>query len=1216
MRSLAAIPRGVAALCLQLGLAVVALPAATFVKVDATTLLGPGFFVDDAAVGGGDVTINQPATGNYVRTWGGALASNLGPVELRITGFAFATSTSAANNDATSLAVSFTYLGADGAVGGGDDVFIGSTTNEYAFDSNGEYACVFDAPLVANVNLTALRFQVVVAPSNPGSNGSVLFKTGTIPLDGSMGPKFSVAGTVSGALPAESRRLNLAKFQIATNSSTANGQYQPSFVTDGVVGNANSWRTLNVNTPHWAEVTFPVPVTIRSAHVYTGIDDGSVPASFKVQYFSGGSWTDAPGSARAGNTSTEVNVIFSSAVTADRFRFYSDVDGNVRVKEFALFPPNPNPTNGVEQGFPIGTDVELNLASRRPAFATSASGRNYAKLAVDGYVSSASKWQTSLVGSNALEIDLRVTNKVGSVHLYSGDGAVPPLANFLLQYGDGTNWTTFSGGAITGNTNAARVITFSPEPTATWVRLVFTNAATNIVRELCVFPANGGAGYPLGQDVLGRAPVTNQFEQFNNAYYTALNRAAGLPLSVSNTTPVLQLASLDTNLTHYQVLLNVGTDTYRLRNRATGRCLAGAGVSTNPGALLVDEVYSAMPHQQWRLVPVDATNYYLLNLWSGLAVDTQADGTSAGTRLVQAVLDGGASQHWRFVRQTHFPKKGMAGFLARQATIKGNWGYNWSRTNNASMPGDFVFHPMQWGNFNWTIGSEQGPLEQFISEWQRAAKSTHFLGFNEPDGADQADLTVDEAIKLWQRLERMNLPLVSPVTVNPDNAWMTNFMVQATNLGYRMDVIAAHRYPDPNSGNSDALVSLLQGFYNDWNRPVWLTEFSAVNWSGTGTWTEEDNYNWLAEFMWRAESLPWLRHYSLFIFTAATNHPTPVNPWDPVGPRSNAYETNGTTPTAFGELYFAWDGDATVRSDKAYFIHNKGERKRLRNAVGSTAPSQRWIRDGSNTVQWVLRPSGTPGQWHVVSLRDGRRLRNNGGTPDFAPPHATGTNLQWSLTEDEHGWFYVDNPSAPAGNRRLRLSGSTASLVSATTTNDQVKWRFIVPYDPMETAAPAAPLNLTATAADAAVLLTWNAATNADHSFYSVYRSITSGGPYTLLAPNITATGFTNAALTNGTPYHFVVTATDLVGNESDPSNQATATPVTSLPPPWVYVAMTNGTLSVSWPPSHLGWRLQTQTNGLSPTNWLNVPDSAGTNWMSWPVPPAAQSIFYRLIRP
>ncbi len=297
---------------------------------------------------------------------------------------------------------------------------------------------------MATLDITALKFQITVAPANTAGNGSVGFKTGTIPFDGVTSGKLSVSGTVSTALPGTEPRVNLAKYQITT-ASTTNGQYRADFATDGVVGNTNRWVSANVNTPHWVEVEMPVPVSVRSAQVFTGLDDGSPMSSFKVQYWSGSAWVDAPGSARAGNTALQVNVIFTSTVTAERFRLYSDLDGTVRVKEFALFPPNPAPGTGTEQGYALGTDVEWNLARKRPAVASSVSGTNYAKLAVDGFVSSASKWQTTSVGAATLDIDLRVTTKIGSAHLYSGDGAVAPIAAFDLQYWDGAAWLADSG---------------------------------------------------------------------------------------------------------------------------------------------------------------------------------------------------------------------------------------------------------------------------------------------------------------------------------------------------------------------------------------------------------------------------------------------------------------------------------------------------------------------------------------------------------------------------------------------------------------------------------------------------------------------------------------------------------------------------------------------------------------------------------------------------
>jgi hypothetical protein len=1185
--------------------------AASIVKADVTTLLGPTFFVDDAAPGGSDALVNQPNTGTYTRSFAGLLTANQGITTVNITGLGFATSTAVSSNDATSVIVSFTYLGADGVTGGTDDVLIGSATVGFTYNSAGEYACIFDTPLTATLNITATNFQVAVTPSNVGGNGSINFKIGTLAYEAFTGARLSVSGTVSGALPAKARRLNVAKYQDVIASSE-NGNYIADYAADGVAGNENSWRSANVTGPHSAEVSLPVTITVRSAHIYLGIDDGSAPASFKVQYFSGGSWVDAPGSSVTGNTSTEVNVIFSTGVTSSRFRFYAAGNNTHRVKEFALFRPNPDPGTGTELGYPIGTDVELNVAKQRLVVASAVNGTNHAKLAVDGFVHTTSKRQTNTVGTNTLDIDLRLTSKIGSAHLYSGDGSIAPLADFTLQSWNGTAWVDIPGGVITGNTSAARVITFTTPPTTSQVRLTFNNPSTSAVRELCLFPANGGAGYVLGQDVIAAAPPTQKFEDYNNGLYQVINRAASLPMAVNGTAPVLDPGTLDAELSQYQMLLNVGTNTYRLRNRSTGKCLAGAALTTTAGAALVDQNYTAMPHQNWRRVSVDGTDFYLVNDWSGLVVDTAAGATVAVTGLVQEVLDGSTTQHWRFAYQTHYPKKGLAGYINRLADIKGDWGYNWGRTNSTGVPSSFVFHPMQWGNFNWNT------LEQLVPAWKRDDRAMHVLGFNEPDGADQANLTVEQAITLWPRLERTNMPLVSPVTVNPGNAWMNGFMTQALALGYRMDVVATHKYPTPSSGNPQGFIDELEAEYNAWNRPIWLTEFSTVDWNGNQTWTEEDNYNWLAEFMWRAESLPWLRHFSLFLFTADASFPEPTNPWDTVGPRSNAFQADGSTPTAFGELYFAWDNDDTVRGDKPYFIHNKGERKRLQNAVSSTAPGNRFIRDGSSVVQWVLRPSGTANQWHIVSLRYGRLLRYTGSALNFAPAHTTGTAVRWSLVADQYGWYYIENPAAVVGNRRLKYDNGVFSMVSTTSTIDQNKWRFIVPYAPVENAGPAAITGLVTTAGSTQVSLTWTASSSADFSFYTVYRSTTPGGPYTLVATNLSAASYTNTALQNGNVYYYTVTATDLTGYESAQSTSSTATPViATLPPPSSVTVATPSpsTFTITWPATHLGWILE-QTDSLTTISWTSVPNSTSATSHIVPFSPSSPRMFFRLRRP
>jgi hypothetical protein len=59
--------------------------------------------------------------------------------------------------------------------------------------------------------------------------------------------------------------------------------------------------------------------------------------------------------------------------------------------------------------------------------------------------------------------------------------------------------------------------------------------------------------------------------------------------------------------------------------------------------------------------------------------------------------------------------------------------------------------------------------------------------------------------------------------------------------------------------------------------------------------------------------------------------------------------------------------------------------------------------------------------------------------------------------------------------------------------------------------------------------------------------------------------------------------------------------------------------LTLSWPASHTGWRLQSQTNapGLGLTrNWQDVVGSASTNQVTIPIDPASGSVFFRMVYP
>lgn len=101
---------------------------------------------------------------------------------------------------------------------------------------------------------------------------------------------------------------------------------------------------------------------------------------------------------------------------------------------------------------------------------------------------------------------------------------------------------------------------------------------------------------------------------------------------------------------------------------------------------------------------------------------------------------------------------------------------------------------------------------------------------------------------------------------------------------------------------------------------------------------------------------------------------------------------------------------------------------------------------------------------------------------------------------------------------------------------------------PFDDQAPAAPENLTATIGDGFVSLDWDDNTEPDLGEYRVYRSTTSGGPYTQVEAD-SPSDYYDTNVTNEVTYYYVVTAADLSMNESEYSEEVAATPTNDPPP-------------------------------------------------------------------
>ena len=534
------------------------------------------------------------------------------------------------------------------------------------------------------------------------------------------------------------------------------------------------------------------------------------------------------------------------------------------------------------------------------------------------------------------------------------------------------------------------------------------------------------------------------FDSFGDGFWKIVNRANGASLLVT-AGGASQSGGTATQIEReFQVLYNIESDTFRLRNHDTWQCIEALGAGTAVGTAVVENgSYTAAAHQRWKLVDVSGGDYRIVNALSNLALQTDG-ATPAVVTLATASTD--TKQYWRFEYQTHYPKKGSAGYENDWARYKTSWNYSWGKFTNPATPPGVVFEPMQHNR--WWEGTPEN-LAADSAGFRASAKPVYMMGFNEPDHTDQANMSVADVIALWPNFQNAKLPLVSPVAASAYGGWLGDFYNQVTANGYRVDFTAVHWYGYP---DASSLINHLQSVYNTWGRPIWLTEFSNIDWSNTQSWSEEDCYRFLAEFMWRAEDLLWLKRYSIFSMTGAP----PPNPWDRPGDNSNMFsDSNGGTFTAFGELYAAWDGDRTIRTRQPYLIHNQGACHRM-TSTGGTAPGTAWVRESGATVQWTLIASPTANRYYIQSLNNGRRLRYNGTVLDLALPGTAGTDLEWSPNPAGDGYYYIDLLSRAKTlqlNRTNDANGAPTftgmTIANAGTPNETTRFRFIKPYAPL-----------------------------------------------------------------------------------------------------------------------------------------------------------------------
>ena len=196
----------------------------------------------------------------------------------------------------------------------------------------------------------------------------------------------------------------------------------------------------------------------------------------------------------------------------------------------------------------------------------------------------------------------------------------------------------------------------------------------------------------------------------------------------------------------------------------------------------------------------------------------------------------------------------------KTSALKPHWFYHWGNLLTEELPDNVEYVPMFWGKTSVT-DENINRLKKQISE----GKIKYVLGFNEPDKKDQANMTVDEAIALWPKLESLGVPLGSPAPANAEGTWLKEFMKKASEKGLRLDFIAVHMYFGP---NVLTFINRLKETYKTFNKPIWITEMGVADWKASAPsenrYSKEIVIGFMKEILPALDAIDWIHRYCWF----------------------------------------------------------------------------------------------------------------------------------------------------------------------------------------------------------------------------------------------------------------------------------------------------------------------------------------------------------------
>ena len=195
-------------------------------------------------------------------------------------------------------------------------------------------------------------------------------------------------------------------------------------------------------------------------------------------------------------------------------------------------------------------------------------------------------------------------------------------------------------------------------------------------------------------------------------------------------------------------------------------------------------------------------------------------------------------------------KKGYGGKSKQAELLDVQWRYNWGAGGESTHDMEYVLmkHNPNWPSWE-QINNKQGV--------------THLLGFNEPMQEDQANMTMQQVLNLWPKLQASGLRLGSPCTTDGTVDWLYEFMDKAKARGYRVDFITVHYYKG--GWSDEKFIKWMRDIHERTGLPLWVTEFNnGARWVKGHNPTLEQNAKVIEGYCKIMDRCDFIERYAVF----------------------------------------------------------------------------------------------------------------------------------------------------------------------------------------------------------------------------------------------------------------------------------------------------------------------------------------------------------------